>query len=97
MRPPAITLTSSLATLEHVDGCRTVGSGPELEDPVVAVAGTAPTVAVAGGEPKRAVRCSNNCPQTPVLPDKQRRRSAQRAVGPDRYLEESLTAKGRDP
>ena len=32
------------------------GSGPELQDPVIVVAEAAPTVAVAGGEPERALR-----------------------------------------
>jgi hypothetical protein len=46
--------------------------GPELKNAVVAVAGTAPTVTITRGEPQRAVRCRNDCPQTPVLPDEQR-------------------------
>ena len=53
------------------------GSGPELDDPVVAAARTAPTVPVAGGEPQRAVRRRDDGAQTAVLADKQRHRTAQ--------------------
>ena len=56
-------------------------SGPELQDPVVAVAGASPAVAVAGGEPQRAVRCGDHGAQSPVLSDKQRRRIGHGAIG----------------
>ena len=57
--------------------CAFAGSGPELQDPVVAVSRASPTVAVAGCEPQRAIRCGDNGAQPSVLSDKQRFRIGQ--------------------
>ena len=61
------------------------GSGPELQDPVVAVAGASPRVAVAGGEPQRAIRCGDNGAQAPEISDKQWCRIGECAVGAEGY------------
>ena len=69
--------TTSRARAYRAVAGAAAGSRPELQDPVVAVAGASPTVAVAGGEPQRAIRCGHNGPQSPVLSDKQRCRIGQ--------------------
>ena len=69
--------TQAALTQRAAQRLQVTSSGPELQDTVVAVSRASPTVAVAGGEPQRAIRCGDDGAQSPVLSDKQRFRIGQ--------------------